>query len=359
MNQCKEISRRVLKLITTDRNPLLDDAAKEITQDDLVCLREIVERKAIPPTEFSMPSALYALARCDSSAEGVQVLGAFVGNEKESILDRVIAAVVLRVSPAEEAEKMLIRHLDIAQETIRDQVIKSLGSLGGKAALKALSRFGELPRMASREQLTLARGLITYRLGLDEEFSGFSTRPGKIPKEYTGRKKLQLEPLDQETLASHVRQLEDTRYGIEPGRHAFEFKAGRARWTLFLNKDLDESSKKLFKRKWVAALMARWDDRTNKASVQFIVLTQPAEDHVQISIVRTDGRLIHTGKFAQADEGLKFALTHVDRPGATPIKIEGRVTQDGVAVAAAFSEEDRTPPRSGEAIDIQREVMPS
>ena len=359
MNQCTEISRRVLKLITTDRNPLLDDAAKEITKDDLVCLREIVERKAIPPTEFSMPSAMYALARCDSSAEAVQVLGHFIGNEDETVLDRIIAAIVLRVSSGEAIEETLIQYLGVTQSVIRDQVIKSLGTLGGPAALKALDRFGEFPRMSSREILTFARALITHRLGLVGEFEGYSRRPGRIPKEYTGRKKLRLQPLDQEKLDAQVRKLEDTRYGIEPGMHAFEFKAGRARWTLFLNSALDESSKTLFRQKWITALIARWDDRTDRASVQFLVLTQPVDDNdVQISVVRTDGRLMYTGKFAQNDEGLKFALTHVDRPGAVPLKAEGRVTKEGVAVAAAFSEAERTPTQSGDGV-ILEEVLPS
>lgn len=324
----------IVDLLAVDRNPRSELAADKLTASQIASLKEIVERKITLQGPFSMAKAVTALARAEKSADVSRILGEFVADESVAANERAIAAVNLRLVPGPEAQKWLIANLRADDPAVQRQVIKSLGALGDEEALRALEEVPDPEQEAVKKQLAFAKALIAHRMGLPGDYLPF--RPGVVREAGLDDKlvKLTLRPLSGRTIRSHRRRLLGTTYGIELGNRGFQLRAGKARWTVFLPQELGGGLGLLglFDRKWIAALLARWDPRTKLAAVQYVVLTSPSRGGTEIMVVRTDGEVFYTGRATPTRGILKFDMRDVARSGTAPTNVQGRLNRDGVAL---------------------------
>jgi hypothetical protein len=163
---------------------------------------------------------------------------------------------------------------------------------------------------------------------------------------------LKLRPKLKKTTRSDLERLRGSTYGIEIGDRGFGLRAGRASWTVFVNRELEQEGgfNRLFDRPWITALLARWNLRTRLSAVQYVVLTDPAPRSVEIAVVRTDGELFYSGRITRKEGIFQFDIRDIERPGTAPTNVRGRLTTRGVELEAVVPFGLRKNTSAGEAV---------
>ena len=345
----------IRELLVSDRNPRQEMAASQLTAEECRHLKEIVRRKSVSTEPHSMSKAISALVRSEPSPDVCRILGKFLADERNSVADRAVAAINLRLVPGREAQEALIANLRAYNPQVQRQVIKSLGSFGDEEALKALNKLIEPRFEAGRKQLAFAKALIAHRINSPKDYLPF--REGVVRER--GREKemiaLSLRPLLKPIVQSQRQFLQGTTYGIDIGEVGFELTAGKARWTVFVNQALGvgEGYGKLFQRKWITALLAHWDPQTNSAAVQYVVLTGGKGDTAEIIVVRTDGEIFYTGEMARTEGVMSFAMRDVMRSGTAPTNVAGNLTPQGVELTLTIPFGSRVDAKTGEEVTVK------
>jgi len=346
---------RLRKLVSPDQRALTEVVARRLTTREIAALKEIVSKKTSRPGEASVARALSALAVREPSAETARVLAKFVTNERESPTDRAVAATSLRLIPLPEARAGLIKALAVAEPIVRIEAIKSLGCIGDEEALAALGKVRPR-RGAEQRQLAFAKALIAHRLGLKKEDMPFRAGVARRPGEKDELIRLSLGPMRRSTIAAERKLLRGSEYGIPfSEKVGFGLRAGKARWTVFVNGELTDEgvfarSPKVFERPWVAAVLARFDEYTGSTSPQYVVLTDPEGNGATLMVVRTDGELFYSGRLTRPKGLLSFSVRDVARPGTAPTNVKGRLTTRGVELDVSIPFGRRKDPSPGEEV---------
>lgn len=351
-----KISPTVHRVISPDRDRRADAAAMKLTKTQVAELKQIVQRRLVPTEPFEMANAITALAAAERSYHVANILGRFLSDESQTPTDRAVAAINLRFTPGRTAQNHLVENLRARDRLVRLQVIKSLGTFGDADALTSLQRM-RLPKDAAvRRQQSFAQALIAHRLGLAERYLAFRRGAKRTPGANEDMITLRLRPKLKKTVQRDRERLRDSTYGLEIGDHGFGLRAGKASWTVFLNREIEERGglEEIFERPWITALLARWDLRTHLSAVQYVVLTDPAPRSTEIAVVRTDGELFYSGRMTRTGGLLRFEIRDVERPGTAPTNVRGRLTKRGIELEAVVPFALRRNTRSGDEV-----VMPA
>lgn len=329
---------RVSELISPGRKLPVDvGSQRKLTANQLDALRSVVNRQVIAKTPISMIHAVTALAAFDPSEDTAGNLADLVVNEWEAQPDRATAAIALRRIPAEASEPALIRALSVSEPVLLQRVVQSLGAVAGPGALPKLEKLATDGPAALTQQIAFAKELIASRAGIDVEYRpdvrGVARKPGKDDAVLP----MTMRKLRKSTVEKQLSRVVDTRYGIEIGSWAFNVTAGNARWTLFMNEQLQEAGGfgALFERPWLVGILPRWDHQTDTAAVQHVIVSRPNGRTASVRVIRTDGEVVYTGPVKRVRDLMKFSIRDVARRGTAPTNVHGRLTPTGLEIEMA------------------------
>ncbi len=344
------------RLFALDRLALSEPQALKLTAREVAALKDVVSRRAARPSDVSIARVISALALRDRSAETARLLARLATDKRETPVDRAVAATSLRLIPLAEARTGLTRSLTAAEPIVRFEAIKSLGCIGDEDALVALDKLQRVEPGPEQRQLAFSKALIAHRVGLARDDMPFRQGVARKPGPADALIPLSLRPMRGHAIVAERKLLRGSDYGIPlSGKVGFSLRAGKARWTVFVNGELTEvgafaKSSKVFERPWITALLARFDERTQSTSVQHIVLTDPVGNGATIMVVRTDGELFYSGRLTRPRGLLSFVVRDVARKGTAPTNVKGRLTTQGVEFEMSVPFGRRKNPRTGEAV---------
>jgi hypothetical protein len=340
---------------------LSDQVARELTAGDVSALKDVLRGPSGRPAEVDLSRAISALAVRDRSAETAGILSQFAADQRESPIDRAVAAASLRLIPTDEARDGLLRSLAGAEPIVRIEAIKSLGIIGDEATLAALNEVGPGANAAEERQLTFARALIAHRLGRESDDLPFRRGVARRASSKDDLIPLSLRPIRPQTISAERARLQGSDFAIPLSeRVGFKLHAGKARWTVFVNAEISEGggvfarSSRIFERPWISALLARHDEQTKSSAVQYVVLSDPDDDAARIMVVRTDGELVYSGELSRPRGLLSFVVRDIARRGTAPTNIKGHLTSRGVELEVSIPFRRRRDPSAGQAVVVPR-----
>lgn len=322
------ISTRIERLFLTKHRP-----SRQLLSDLKATHKKELNRIASGeiPSDYRI-KALAAIARVGAMKES-KILGRIVADKKEDIHLRAAAATDLSLMPAKHAERELIPNLRVRDNLVRSKVIKSIGLVGSKKALGALDRISGVKSDFVGKQLKFSKALISYRLGLEREDLPFV----EGAKRKRGRKGeligLSTRQVGADKVKNCLQLLEGSTWGIDVAKNlGFEVSAGRARWTVLLNKKFSEGDvlSSIAKRKMLTGLLTRWTRETGTYAVQYVVLTRPHNSSVDIMVVRTDGEVCYSGHGTLRNGAMTFSISDIERRGTAPTQVTGQFKPEGV-----------------------------
>lgn len=348
--KAKKLSPTVSRLIAPERDRRADATTFKLNKNQIADLKGVVQRRLVPPGAFNLADAMTALAGVEQSTDVAKILGRVLTNEKEAAVDRAVAAVNLRYMPGRIAQGQLVKNLGSKDRHVRLAVVQSLGTFGDRDALLALRKLRPSKGTAVDRQLAFAKSLIAHRLGSSSDRLPFRLGAKRESGAADDMVSLKLRPKLKKTVRKDRELLRGSTYGVELGDRGFGLRAGRASWTVFLNREIEQLGGfgQLFDRPWITALLARWDFQIRLSSVQYIVLTDPAPKSTEIAVVRTDGELFYSGRLTRKAGLLRFDIRDIDRPGTAPTNVSGRVTARGVELETTVPFGLRKNVRTGE-----------
>jgi hypothetical protein len=340
---------------------LSHQVALKLSARDVSALKEIVRDRARRPGEVDLSRAISALSVRDRSPETAGILSRFAADERESPIDRAVAAASLGLIPTPEARAGLLRCLRGAEPILRIEAIKSLGAIGDEATLEALNQVGPGENAAEERLLAFTRALIAHRLGRESDDLPFRRGVARRAGSEDELIPLSLRPIRASTISAERARLQGSDFGMPLSeRVGFGLHVGRARWTVFVNAEIAEGggvfarSSRIFERPWITALLARRHDRTDSSAVQYVVLSDPHDDAARIIVVRTDGELVYSGELSRPRGLLSFVVRDVARRGTAPTNIRGHLTSRGVELEVSIPFGRRKDPNPGQAVTIPR-----
>jgi hypothetical protein len=328
-----KLPQRVSDFISVDKRSLSPATVAAMSKADVAALKDIVGKRTVLEGPFRFDKAIAALAMKEQSPEVCALLKAVVADKAEPAGIRAVAAAKLVLMPEKEAEGALVANLGVADPLVKAKVMKSLGCIGGKTALARLKTLREPAEAFVKKQWLFAKTLIAYRLDLDEEHLPFMKGKERTAGKDADLVKLSLRRLNRRAVGTALQRFPGCRYGIDVSEQSgFELTAGRSRWALFLNRELQGLGifANIKKRKFITGLLSLYDKRTDSYSVQYVVLSNPANKAVEIMLVRPDGEVFYSGKADASDGIMNFRIQDIDRPGTAPTTVKGRLTLKGV-----------------------------
>lgn len=327
------IPARVARVVAPDRSQVSPKVINEMDDRDISVLRQIVRKEITVPEDLRTDRAISVLVDRDNSADTGLILSNVVADSSEKMKNRLCAATQLARVVPESAEPELIKRIDVEETTLKTQVIKSLGCIGGTAALTALDAVPDNLAPFAKKQLVFSKALISYRHNLDRDDLPFVEGAVRTPGEEDQLIDLSLRRLGKSSVEPLIPRLSGSNYGLELSDNlGFELDAGKAHWVLFMNKQLQDDGlfSSFTQRKFITGLLSLHEPRTDTYSPQYVVLSNPKGEEIEISVVRTDGEVFYTGKADLSGGILNFRMFDVDREGTAPTNVRGRLTPQGI-----------------------------
>ena len=213
-------------------------------------------------------------------------------------------------------------------------MIKSLGKIGSKTALKALNSVHPDDERTAR-QLSFARTAI-----------GLRTQPAEVDiEENLGIQwnDFTASPVKATEVRKQIGNIWGGTYGIELNpEYGLEFHCGASKHLVFLNKSLQKGAfaKNLQSEKMIAGLVALVEDASHLV-IRYILFSIPDENSVRLAIARTDGSILFTGDTTPDRKGLHFTI---DRSENTSLRIDyARVLSNQSGFYISFGESFQIP----------------
>ena len=357
----RRLPPKLRKVLDPGQRMLSHQVALKLSARDLSALKEIVTVRARRPGDVDLSRAISALAVRDPSPEMAGILSQFAADERESPIDRAVAAASLRLIPTAEARNGLLTCLRSAEPILRMEAIKSLGAIGDEVTLEALNEVRPGDSTAEERLLAFARALIAHRLGRESDDLPFRRGVARRAGSEDELISLSLRPIRRPTISAERERLHGSDFGMPLSeRVGFRLDVGRARWIVFVNADITEGmgvfarSSRIFERPWITALLARRHERTDSSAVQYVVLSDPHDDAARIMVVRTDGELVYSGELNRPRGLLSFVVRDVARRGTAPTNIKGHLTSRGVELQVSIPFGRRKDPSPGQAVAAPR-----
>jgi len=273
--------------------------------------------------------------------EECKILGKIVADEKEEIYLRTVAAANLSLLITRDAEAELVKNLKIEEDLIRVEVIKSLGCVGGKKALKALDKISGIRSDIIWKHLTFAKALISYRLGLSREELPFVEGAKRSLGARNDAIRFIIKQSTRNKLRNCLQSLGSSNYGIETSENiGFEVEcSGRINLMFLLNKRYNDNLlSSITEKKALFGLLVRRFKKMSTYVVNYLVLTSPSDPAtLNIMICRTDGEVLFSGRGHIKDSIMNFSITDIERLGINPTQISGRLTNKGLEFQECYS----------------------
>ena len=329
------LSPKVAALVATDR--LRRPPLGPLTAAQAAQLVAVIRNEHDFDEPVSVPRAVVAVAagRPDTAMPLLEEILADPGRPPE---DRRAAAEGLGHVGSTEAERVLVGIARDRDPRVQQEAFKALGQFGGPDVVRELAKVQARDRHALG-QLTLAKALVAHRHGLVD--GPFLPEPPAGRARLTARSKttdFDLTEMSGPQMAAERARLHGPTYGISLAGWGLAVRCGRSEWTVLVNARLGRtfgSLARLADRPWIAALLALRYPVGLRATTQYVVLTRPEEGGAHIDVVRADGEPVYVG-WAPVEAAItSFSISEVDRPGAAPVRISGRIGPDGVELDLA------------------------
>jgi hypothetical protein len=338
------------------RHAMIQDPRRTLEPAEIERVGRVVLGEVRQASRADRVAALHLLAR-RGGPTAAEVISKVLGERSEDPALRSAAASALALAPSRQAERALLGGLRVQEEIVLLKTLRSLAAVGGQDAFTALQQLPESDSRFVRNQTLFARALIAYRLDLpvDPLESVEGTEGG--PEAEEERLELRVRRADTDRIRQEMDRFEGTLFGVEVAPDiGFDVAAGRAEWLVLLERDAVKEGirQALVDRKWVLALMARRARVTGTYSVEYVVLTRPVDDEgMRIVVLRTDGEVLHAGAGRSRDGVLDFTVTHLERPGAAPMKVTGSVGPEGVEFEVSLLTARRREKRQAQPLTVE------
>ena len=233
------------------------------------------------------------LTEPEISKRSLQILG----DEKEPVKNRVFALQSLaRLKPAPEVEDSLIRVASRKDPALSYPALKTLGLTGTARSFEALSKIGDLPLKSMERQKDFAMALIGYR----QNIPGTEKILERLQKDATDAPKrrqelpLKFQAMKPEEASSVLRQVPEAEGDLTLSRKAaFQVEAQGHKFYFYFSTRLENPAgwEEVVKNKQVIGQLFRKDKHATALAQQYIGLSTPTKDGVQLSFFRKNGEL--------------------------------------------------------------------
>lgn len=325
------------------------EIVKNLTEKDIRILREIAQEKE-PAEEIRQDKVLAVLAECAPDTETAKILEEIIEDTHRTVLLRTVAAIVLSQIPPEDSERILLKHLTDSNDQVAQRAIQSISKTGGKNGLQRLETMKPPENPFVRRQWEFGKKLIRHRLGLRKSEPSQTMNKKWEMKKTEDWRPISLKPVSPEEIKSLIDGLQNQLAGVEiANSRGYTIKVNNSVQYLLTLQQLTTRNgiKQLFKVPMVAAIIAMWEQRTNRLVLEQVVLTEPCEDGLLIQSFRMDGTLLFEG-YGQASGEHKatFKIQDVSRPDQCRFQISGEIDPENFAALAATIPGYKRRPRS-------------
>lgn len=295
-------------------------------------LKQIVVGEIPERSKGNRVKALNAVTRLGNIDE--KLLGRIIANNEETTELRAAAAINLSFLPTEAAERELITNLTVTDDLVRQKTIKALARIGGEAALTALDSGAE-------EETGFAKALIAYRLGSDRFTLPFVAGNNRQAQVWDNANLVGITPMNSVELTDALELFEDSFFGIEISKKlGYKIVCGQKTILLLLNQQWANGDllSNVFNHKLLAGLLVQQAEVTGTYSVQSLLLTDPLEySLLNITICRTDGEFIYSGRGSLSNGRISFSISDVERAGNLPLQVTGDLTDKQLTFQTSYS----------------------
>jgi hypothetical protein len=247
---------------------------------------------------------------------------------------RSAAATELGRQPGARSERALLAALAEEPGGALKHVARSLGRIGGAAALTVLDRAPDPPGPAAR-QLRFARSLIAYRLGRSEHLID----PGAVRADRPGPESapLRVRPLGADEVEA---RWSDVRRELPASpmsrRGSVEFRCGNSQHWILLAAELDErGAERLARAPMIAGAVLKLRACADRYTLDEYLLTSGDGEVLDLVGVRESGVVVHAGTVSITGGVVSFGIDAHHPPYARPIRLAGLF--DPARPAVAFS----------------------
>ena len=245
-------------------------------------------------------------------------------DEKEPLQNRVFALQSLsRLKPAAEVEESLLGIASRKDPLLAFPALKTLGATGTEKTFKALADLGTLPIKSMERQKDFAMLLIGYRQGL----AGTEPILERLLKAATAdttrareERPLKFQAMKAEEAASVLRQVPEAGEELALSRKAaFQVEAQGHKFYFYFNIRLENPAawEEVVKSRQVIGQLFRKDKHANAVAQQYIGLSTPTREGVQLSFFRKNGELFMLANVAYDKAKKTFVVSN---PKEDPVK---------------------------------------
>jgi hypothetical protein len=294
-----------------------------LSSADATALKQILKGDYRSAVAIDLKRALTALAYSDRSLETTEILSRVLSDKNETIGTRVAAASQLAMMLHEAAEQALIENLDTTNEVLQSEIVKSLAHVGTARSLDSLDRIQAPKSDYLKKQLALARFAIASRSATHRE-----TTRGKNPlaPRWTTQSASKLE---ESRVRERIAAIHGSTFGVSLNPAVgFEVDFRGPRFTLLLNENLKSGAfvNSLMSRQMIAGLVVAENPGFRHLTTRYLILTNPAEDQVEVTVIRTNGDVSYAGHARREGSELRLNIRDIGQRLTTAI--EGRLNNE-------------------------------
>jgi hypothetical protein len=319
----RSLSAKLARAISPEGVSCFSDAPV-LSEKDVADLKAVLTGERDEADRIDTKQAISLLAHTDRSPEASEILGRILGAESEPIRVRVSAAANLAVVGTEEAEAILLEHLDAGDTFVRLEVIESLGKVGTEASR------ARLEAVAKRASAPEARAAAAALVAID--FREGRTRQEGWPG--VARRSVAVDLIEAEVIAKRVGNLWGSTYGIRLNPDvALGLPCGRTQLTVLLNAELKRGSwlEAARSRPLIAGIVTGKDGESERHVVRHVLLTRPTEEGFAIAATRASGDVVFAGEAVPDGDGYRLRVRDVG-PERMPAEVEGVITNDSITL---------------------------
>lgn len=291
-------------------------------------------------TRFERRMAV-ALLLHSNSPEREEILASVATNPRETPQECSSAVIALGHIASSKAELLLTQILDKVPDSVLADAIRSLGRIGSPSALISIDQQLASPTPAVADAARFAGTLIAHRLGL----------PGHDLLIPSGDKLLTVRPEESRSIdvtkvsADEAQQIlksiADEAYGIDFGDGTLtQLRCGTDVHTVCINRRVvgPQSTRIVFQRKMLLALVALQSREGDGHSVSYIILSSPSpgRDTIDLLAPRCTGRPALAGSGHVSNREIHLSLRSIDRPGARAVALDGTIADGQLAISQAI-----------------------
>lgn len=279
--------------------------------------------------------AITALGRSDRSLETSEIFGRLLANGHEPTRVRATAASGLGLLNLAASETQLLENLDTDDETVRNEIIKSLGKVGTAVSLDHLNRLTEPLNDHSRKILSFAKLLISFRIG-QGRYESLSSG-ALAPTRWTTRSARIIEGAE---VQEKIKLVWGSTYGVKLNSEtAFEVDFRGPKFNILLNElvRLDAFVASIASRSMIAGVVVLEEpDVSRYSNVRYLIMTSPSERGVAVTVARTNGDIVYTGQGEFAGNDVRLMVRDTGPP-VVPTEIHGQIVNDRLALSVRLS----------------------